>query len=216
MSSPRFASVVLDVDSTLCGIEGIDWLAARKDPTIAAEIAALTSAAMAGEVRLEDVYARRLDQIRPDADDINALAQAYRVAIAIGAADTVRMLRSAGVQLHLVSGGLREAIVPLGRDLGFRDSEIHAVSVRLDSRGHYVDFDRISPLVSAAGKRTIVAALDLPMPRLAVGDASTDAALIGVTESFAVFTGFVRREQVVRIAQHECRSFLDLLHLVLP
>ena len=26
---PKFASVVLDVDSTLCGIEGVDWLAER-------------------------------------------------------------------------------------------------------------------------------------------------------------------------------------------
>ena len=25
-----FASVILDVDSTLCGIEGIDWLAERR------------------------------------------------------------------------------------------------------------------------------------------------------------------------------------------
>ena len=182
---------------------------------MAAEIAMLTNRAMAGEVRLEDVYARRLERIRPGADDIAALAEAYRAEIAIGAEDTVRALRAAGVQLHLVSGGLREAILPLGHDLGFLATEVHAVSVLLDSRGRYVDFDRTSPLVSTAGKREMVAALDLPTPRLAVGDASTDAALIGVTESFAAFTGFVRREQVVSIAPHECSSFLDLRRLVL-
>ena len=33
-----FASVVLDVDSTLCGVEGIDWLAQRRGPEVATRI----------------------------------------------------------------------------------------------------------------------------------------------------------------------------------
>lgn len=216
MKTPRFASVVLDVDSTLCGLEGMDWLAARRGAGMAAEVAALTTRAMAGDIRLEDVYATRMDLIRPDADDIAALANAYRRALAIDAADTVRALRSAGVQLHLVSGGLRPAILPLSRDLGFLAGEVHAVSVMLDQHGRYLDFDRTSPLITAAGKCEIVAALALPKPRLAVGDGSTDAALTAVTESFILFTAFVRRAPVAHLAPHECHSFRDLLHLVLP
>ena len=38
-----FATVVLDVDSTLSGIEGIDWLAERRGPELAATIVALTN-----------------------------------------------------------------------------------------------------------------------------------------------------------------------------
>ena len=35
----RYRSVILDVDSTLCAIEGIDWLAAQRGPEVAARIA---------------------------------------------------------------------------------------------------------------------------------------------------------------------------------
>ena len=213
---PRYASVILDVDSTLCGLEGVDWLAAHRDDAMAAEFAKLTARAMAGEIPLESIYATRLDRIRPGAEELAALAEAYRDAIATGAAGTVRNLRAAGVRIHLVSGGLRQAILPLSRDLGFLETEVHAVPVVLDSHGRYVDFDRTSPLCRTAGKCEIVTAIELPKPRLAVGDGVTDAAVRAVTEDFAVFTGFVRRQSVVDLAQHECRSFADLLHLVLP
>jgi phosphoserine phosphatase len=213
---PRFASLILDVDSTLCGIEGVDWLAARRDPATALECARLTASAMAGEIPLENIFATRLDRIRPGADDLAALAEAYRGAIASGAADAVRRLRAAGVGVHLVSGGLRQAILPVARDLGFGELEVHAVPVILDSHGRYIDFDRTPPLWRADGKCDVVKALALPAPRLALGDGISDAALRQVTEAFAVFTGFVRRPPVIELAQHECGSFTDLLHLVLP
>jgi len=208
--------VVLDVDSTLCGIEGVDWLAAYRNDASAAELAALTAAAMAGEVPLESIYATRLDRIRPDADDLAALAVAYQETVATGATEVVRSLRKAGVRIHLVSGGLRQAILPVSRDLGFAETEVHAVPVILDSSGGYIDFDRSSPLWRAAGKCEVVAGLALPKPRLAVGDGISDAALRDVTEGFAVFTGFVRRQSVVELAQHDCVSFTALLDLVLP
>jgi len=171
---------------------------------------------MAGEIPLERIFATRLDRIRPGADDLAGLADAYRAALATGAADAVHRLRAAGVAVHLVSGGLRPAIVPVSRDLGFDESEVHAVAVILDASGSYLDFDRSSPLWRADGKRDVVRRIGLPAPRLAVGDGMSDAALRQVVELFAVFTGFVRRQPVVELAQHECRSFTDILDLVLP
>lgn len=216
MTAPRFAAIIIDVDSTLCGIEGVDWLAARRGDVMAADLARLTSRAMAGEIPLEEIYGARLDRIRPGADDLAALGAAYVDAIASGAADAIGRLRRAGVRMHLVSGGLRQALGPVSRSLGFLESELHAVPVILDRSGRYVDFDRSSPLATATGKRDVVATLALPKPLLAVGDGITDAALRDVTDSFAVFTGFVRRDPVVALAQHECRTFTDLLDLVLP
>src|SRR5262249_28185501 len=60
-----FATVILDVDSTVAGIEGIDWLAQRRGPDVAAKIAQLTDDAMRGTLPLEAVYGARLDAIRP-------------------------------------------------------------------------------------------------------------------------------------------------------
>ena len=56
----RFASVVLDVDSTLCGVEGIDWLAQRRGGDVARRVRELTDRAMNGEIPLDSVYGERL------------------------------------------------------------------------------------------------------------------------------------------------------------
>ena len=87
LTATGFASVVLDVDSTLCGIEGIDWLAARRGPEAGVRIAELTDRAMNGELALDAVYGERLGVVRPSREDLAALAAAYERALAPGARD---------------------------------------------------------------------------------------------------------------------------------
>jgi phosphoserine phosphatase len=212
---PQFDSVILDVDSTLCNIEGIDWLAARRAPDVAAAIARLTERAMNGEVALEAVYGDRLALIRPATSEIAHLARAYSDALAPGARDSIFRMRDAGVSLALVSGGIRQAIRPLARELGFSDGSLHAVSVSFDDAGLFLGYDEKSPLVTQHGKKDIVAALALARPSLAVGDGATDAAMREATDAFAAFTGFVRREAVVRAADYVVASFTELTTLVL-
>ena len=70
-----FDIICFDCDSTLSEIEGIDVLAERAG--CGAEMAALTNAAMNGEVSLESVYAQRLSLIKPDQKAIEWLADLY-------------------------------------------------------------------------------------------------------------------------------------------
>ena len=215
MSEPSFASVVLDVDSTLSGIEGIDWLARGRDEVVAREIAELTDRAMRGELPLEQIYGARLAAIRPNLSDIRALSAAYIAAAAPGAHDAVRAMRAAGVRLVLVSGGLREAILPLARELGFNDSDVQAVSIRFDIDGHYAGFDDASPLTTSAGKAKAIGDLGLSRPVLMVGDGVTDLAARSAVQQFAAFTGFVSRDSVVAQADEVVGSFQALQNLVL-
>jgi phosphoserine phosphatase len=215
MTVPRFVSVILDVDSTLCDIEGIDWLASRRGPDVAAEIARLTERAMDGAIALEAVYAERLALVRPTTAEVAALAHAYADALAPGAREAIFRLRGEGVALGLVSGGIRQAIRPLARELGFSDGSLHAVSVSFDDSGEFLGYDTSSPLATHHGKKVIAATLHLPRPSLAVGDGATDAAMREATDAFAAFTGFVRREPVVRVADYVVTSFRELTDLVL-
>ncbi len=212
---PQFDSVILDVDSTLCNIEGIDWLAARRGPDVADAIVRLTERAMNGEVPLEAVYGDRLALIRPTNSDIAHLARAYTDALAPGARDSIFRMRDKGVALALVSGGIRQAIRPLARELGFSDGSLHAVSISFDADGQFLGYDERSPLATQHGKKDIVAALALPRPSLAVGDGATDAAMRQATDAFAAFTGFVKRDAVVRTADYVVASFTQLTTLVL-
>lgn len=209
----RFRSVILDADSTLASLEGIDWLAALRGPDAAARIAALTDDAMAGRVTLESVYARRLEIIAPTAGEMEALGRAYVAAAAPGAAEVVARLRRAGVALRVVSGGLRPALLPLARALGFDDGDVHAVDARFDERGAFAGVAP-SPLATQAGKAPVARALGLPRPVLAVGDGATDLAMRPEVDAFAAFVGFVRRDAVVAGADHVVATFAEVEALV--
>jgi HAD superfamily phosphoserine phosphatase-like hydrolase len=217
-ASPRFASVVLDVDSTLTGIEGIDWLAAHRGETIQVLVEDLTVRAMAGTMPLEQAYAQRLESITPSLAEMQTLAIAYRSHLAVGVQAALDTLRAAGVHVVLISSGLRPSIAPLGAALGFEDADIHAVNVQNDHRGAFESYDADSPLTRAHGKSITLTALNLPRPILAVGDGYTDFEIRhdGACEAFAAYTGFVSRESVVDAADHIVVSFAELLHLVLP
>ena len=215
MSAAGYSSVVLDVDSTLCGIEGIDWLAARRGPEAGVRIAELTDRAMSGELALDAVYGERLGAVRPTRDDLAALASAYEKALAPGAEAAIERMRAAGRRIVLVSGGIRNAILPVARRLGIDETDVHAVNVLVDDDGDYETYDAHSPMTTAEGKRTVVAALELPRRLVAVGDGATDLAIRPVVDAFVAFTGYVRREPVVAGADAVVESFDQLVELVL-
>jgi len=212
---PAFSSVVLDVDSTISGVEGIEWLASRRSPEIASEVSRLTTQATEGEISLESVYARRLERILPTESEVTELAHFYERRLAPRAAEVITELRESGIRLVVVSGGIRQAVVPLGLRLGFTPAEIFAVRVNFHDDGTYSGFDDKSPLTTTAGKATVVQRLYLPRPLLAVGDGVTDLAARPAADAFAAFTGFAYRQSVVRGADHELSSFDQLLRLVL-
>ena len=120
------------------------------------------------------------------------------------------------MQIAVVSGGLREAILPLARRLYIPPECVFAVSVSFNDRGEYVEIDASSPLTTQRGKEIIVRTLALSAPVLAVGDGATDLAMKPAVDAFAAYTGFVRREAVVSAADFEIDSFARLTALVLP
>ena len=202
--------MVLDADSTLAGIEGIDWLAARRGPEVRHLVESLTTRAMNGERTLDDVYARRLALIQPTTLDLRALAHAYVDAVAPGAADAVAALHAAGVEVHVVSGGLRAALLPMTRSLGVPDARVHAVDIEADAAGRY---ERVmpTPLMTQDGKARVLEQLALPRPVLAVGDGATDLAMAPAVDAFAAYIGFVRRDAVVAGASLVFDSFAALV-----
>jgi phosphoserine phosphatase len=211
----RFNSVIFDVDSTLSGIEGIDWLAALRGAEIKAWSAGLTERAMEGKLPIEAVYVERMHAVKPTMAEIEQLGRVYVERIAPGARETLSELRSRGVQLVMVSGGLREAILPLARELGVDEQSVHAVSVFFDEEGNYAGFDEQSLLTRQDGKRMTVRDMGLKGPILAVGDGMTDCEIRPVVDSFAAFIGFMRREPVVQRADFVIENFDQLRELIL-
>lgn len=206
---------MLDVDSTLSGIEGIDWLAARRDPGIARKVAALTADAMAGMRTLPEVYGARLEIVKPAAAELRELSQAYWDNVAPGASTAIARMLAGGVRIDVVTSGFHDAVAPFAARLGIPENRVHAVRVEFDGAGNFSSFDAAAPLVVQGGKRLIAESLHLRRPVLAVGDGITDAEIRPAADAFAAFTGFVRREPVVAIADFAVASFAELERLVL-
>ncbi|MDQ6871893.1 MAG: HAD-IB family phosphatase [Gemmatimonadota bacterium] len=211
----RFKTVVLDVDSTLSDVEGIDWLASLRGPEVEAWSADLTARAMEGAIPIEAVYGERMRMVRPRLSEIHQLGAVYVDRVAPRAKATLTELRDHGVELVMVSGGLREAILPLAKELGVREERVYAVSVFFDEQGEYTGFEEGSLMTRQYGKRSAVEGMSLQGPVLAVGDGMTDCEIKPVVDSFAAFTGFVRRDPVVESADYVIENFGQLRDLVL-
>ena len=188
-----FRFVFFDVDSTLVTIEGIDVLA-RGNP----EIVRLTEAAMNGEIPLDQVYGRRLEIIKPTRADVEALGQRYVASLVDGAAETVAALQSAGADVHLITAGVAQAIAPLAEKLNIAPRAVHAVALRFDDDGNYVDFDRRSLLARPGGKELVVrAVLTRAKGKAAfVGDGVSDLEARPAVDLFIGFGGVAVRDRV--------------------
>jgi phosphoserine phosphatase len=192
----RIDAVCFDCDSTLSRIEGIDELARRAGQQ--SEIAALTAAAMNGDVPLEEVYGKRLATVRPDQAGLAWLAERYREEIVSGAAETVETLRQHGRAVYIVTSGLQQAIEPFAVWLGFLPSEVYAVEVYFDEAGAYRSFDATSPLCCSDGKATICRRIAAIHGSVAmVGDGVTDLAARAGGAHIIGFGGVRRRDAVL-------------------
>ena len=185
----KYRLVVFDVDSTLVTIEGIDVLAAGN-----ADVARLTEAAMNGEIPLEEVYARRLDMIRPTPAGVDALARQYLESIVPGARETIRRLQNAGAAVHLVTAGIEQAVLPLARALGVRS--VHAVRLRF-GEGRYAGFEP-SFLTKTGGKELVIRDIRARTKGKAamIGDGASDLEAKPAVDLFIGFGGVHIRPRV--------------------
>ncbi|HIG65912.1 MAG TPA: HAD family hydrolase [Methyloprofundus sp.] len=208
-----FDIICFDCDSTLSEIEGIDELAERAG--CGAEMAALTNAAMNGEVSLESVYAQRLDLIKPDQQAIDWVADLYIEKMVQGVEEVFQQLHSQGKEVHIISGGLKQAILPLAEKLQVDADHVHAVEVVFASNGDYLKFNQQSPLARNGGKAEVCAQLNEAGLKMAmIGDGNTDMEAKKAGAYCIGFGGVVARG----IVREQADVFVDSpdLQTVLP
>ena len=168
-----FDVICFDCDSTLSKIEGIDELARRVG--LGEEMSKLTDLAMNGIVPLEAVYERRLSLIQPDQNSIDWLADLYIAEIVEGVNEVFAALLAQDKTVHIISGGLRQAILPLAKYLGLPENQVHAVDIYFNDNGSYDTYDLNSPLARTGGKAEICRQLLNAQDSLVmIGDGKTD------------------------------------------
>jgi len=198
-----FDIICFDCDSTLSKIEGIDELAERVG--LGAEMSRLTNAAMNGDVALEAVYEQRLAAIKPTCESIDWLAERYIAERVEGVEAVFTELLALGKTVHIISGGLRQAILPLAKYLGLPEEQVHAVELYFDADGHYLGFDKESPLARNGGKAEICRELQSRSGQLVmIGDGKTDMEAKQAGAYVIGFGGVVDRATVRELADVYC------------
>lgn len=207
--------IIFDCDSTLSSIEGIDELARAKGPEVFSEVEALTNAAMNGEVALDQVFARRLEIIRPDLATCATVEQLYIDTVEPTATSTLTTLRNRGWAIVILSGGFKRLIEPLAAFLEI--NRIEAVPLELDEAGNYISFDNTYPTTYNGGKPEIIRQLKeeySPEKIIMVGDGVSDLETQSEVDSFIGYGGYTPREKVKAGADHFIYKLDELLELV--
>jgi phosphoserine phosphatase len=164
--------VVMDVDSTLIQDEVIELLASHAGRE--AEVAAVTAAAMRGELDFADSLRERVAALEglpvSVLDDVRAA-----VRFTPGARTLVRTLKRLGFTVAIVSGGFIEVVADHAREHGID----HAHANRLEVRDGILTGRLVGEIVDRAGKaaalRRFAAEAGLPLSRtVAIGDGAND------------------------------------------
>jgi phosphoserine phosphatase len=176
----RFADLELlamDMDSTLITIECVDELgelAGKK-----AEIAALTSSAMRGEIDYPESLRRRVRLLA--GLGVDALERVYRERLRLspGAEALLAACRKRGVKLLLVSGGFTFFTDRLKQRLGID----YTIANELELADARLTGGVVAPIVDAQAKaarfREVAHALGAARERtLAIGDGANDLAMM--------------------------------------
>jgi phosphoserine phosphatase len=170
--------VVLDVDSTLIENEVINLLA--EEAGVGAEVSAITTAAMRGEIDFEQSLRERV-ALLAGLDEAALQRAGSRITVTPGARTFIRTLKRMGMKTAIVSAGFTRFANALAADLGID----YSLSNTLDVKEGILTGRLAGELVDGARKATfleeIADAEGISLSQVvAVGDGANDLEMLAV------------------------------------
>lgn len=216
-----FKLIAFDMDSTLINIECVDEIADAVDRK--AEVAAITEAAMRGEITdFKDSLRRRVALLR--GVTIADMERVYveRLRINPGAAELIAACKAAGLKVLLVSGGFTFFAERVRDTLGIDFMRANVLEVRSgpncgELTGRMVDQAWGDICDGAEKRRTLLEVASLlhiePAQCIAVGDGANDLPMMGVAGLSVAYHAKpkVREQAMVAINEGGLDRLLDVL-----
>ena len=213
-----FKLIAFDMDSTLINIECVDEIAdavGRK-----AEVAAITEAAMRGEITdFKDSLRRRLALLKGVTTQDMERVYSERLRVNPGAAELIKACQQAGLKVLLVSGGFtffaNRVRATLGIDFA-RSNELEVVNGTLT--GGLVEQAWGSICDGAEKRRTLLEVASMlgiqPHQTIAMGDGANDLPMMGAAGLSVAYHAkpAVRAQAMVAINQGGLDRLLEVVH----
>jgi phosphoserine phosphatase len=170
--------VVMDADSTLLQDEVIDLLAEASGA--AAEVAAITESAMAGEIDFAESLRRRVSLLKDlpvsVLDDVRA-----KLRLTPGAKTLLRTLKRLGYVPAVVSGGFKEVLAPLLEELGVTYFDANCLEVSDGKLTGNLCGAIVDRAAKATALRRFATEVGVPLEQtVAVGDGANDIDMLSV------------------------------------
>jgi len=197
-------AVCLDFDSTIVRQEGIDELARVKGLT--EEVCKITRDTMDGKIPFDKSLSERLKLIKPSVRDIENLNQYNVFSLSTNVDLFIDNLHSRGVDVYVISGGIRQLILPITRTLNIPDNNVYANTILFNDKDDYNGIKE-SILTKNDGKTTQIIELinthhydSIVM----IGDGQTDLETKSVVDMFIGYGGVVERPTIKK----QCENYI--------
>ncbi len=216
-----FKLIAFDMDSTLISIECVDEIADAVGKK--AEVAAITEAAMRGEIAdYKDSLRQRVALLR--GVTVADMEQVYteRLRINPGAAELITACKAAGLKVLLVSGGFTFFSERVRQQLGIDFTRANVLEVESGANcgqltGRMVDQPWGDICDGAEKRRTLLEVASLlgiePSQCIAMGDGANDLPMMGVAGLSVAYHAkpAVRAQAMVAINEGGLDRLLDVL-----
>ena len=213
LSWSAFRAIAFDMDSTLINIECIDEIADAVGKK--AEVAAITEAAMRGEITdFKDSLRRRVALLKGVPAESLEKVYVERLRLNPGAESLMHAARTAGLQTLLVSGGFTFFADRVKARLGMHEAHANTLAIE----GGLLTGEVIGDIVDGEAKKRHLLALceRLGCPgsaSIAVGDGANDLPMMGVAGLSVAYHAKpkVREQAMVSIQEGGLDRLLELL-----
>jgi D-3-phosphoglycerate dehydrogenase / 2-oxoglutarate reductase len=216
---PEKRYFVIDFDSTITKVEGLDQLAVislKGNPEgekIAHEIKNLTDLGMNGEISYSEALQKRIALLKANKKHIATLIEFLNENITDSFERNKPFLQEFADNIIVISGGFKEFIDPVVEGLGLKTENVYANTFIFDENNDIIGVDESNPLAKSGGKIKLLESLDLDGHISVIGDGYTDYELkkSGGADRFYAFIENVKRDNVIPGADFVIKSLDEFL-----
>jgi D-3-phosphoglycerate dehydrogenase len=211
--------IIIDFDSTLVKVEGLEELAKivlAKNPdkeNILKKIQAICNLGMSGKISFPESLGSRMQLLAPTKSDLQQLNENLKDEISSSILRNRNFFIENREYIYIISGGFYEWIEPISTILGMKKENILANHFSYDANDEINGYADQNVLAQKQGKVKALKQLKLKGEIIVLGDGFTDYEIIqeGLATRFYAFTENVIRPEVIAKAAAVVNNFEEFL-----